>query len=450
MSDNPYESPQSDSPQFVEGSLARSADPLYGWVIVIVAAIAMAATLPGRTHGLGLITKHLLADFPDLTQQDFGRINLWATLIGAAFCLPCGWLLDRIGIRALLTIVLAAVAGIVLWMAAIRDEVSLVIAITLTRGFGQSMLSVISITMIGKWFERGLPAAMGAFAVVMTMLMAVGTGVLSERINSAGWRVGWHELGIALAIATPICALLAASRRVLPSTRAGEGPELRGQSRSAQNEPSATLWQALASPCFWVFALSISFFGLVTSGISLWQQLILEEHGLGPEVFRNTLIAGLLVGLVTNLAAGGLAYVVRLQYLLAAALALLGVAYVLLPAARSPGQAYLFAVIQGIGGGTLTVLFFTVWRKAYGVRHLGLIQGAAQMLTVFASALGPLLVAESNASAGTYDRILYVFAGVAVAFAAVAVFTPVPSAAAGAWHAENAVPIEPQTQESLA
>jgi MFS family permease len=411
-------------------------DPLYGWVIVVVAAVAMAATLPGRTHGLGLITKHVLADFPTLSPSDFGRINLWATLIGGAFCLPCGWLLDRIGLRLLLTGVLAAVAALVLWMAAIRDEAQLVVAITLTRGFGQSMLSVISITMIGKWFDRGLPAAMAVYAVLMTLLMAVGTGVLSERINTAGWRVGWHELGIALAAVTPLCALLAACRR---NSREAEAVK--------PAEPSATIWQALASPCFWVFALSIAVFGMATAGISLWQQLILEERGLGPEVFRNTLVIGLLVGLVTNLIAGGLAYVVRLQCLLAAAMGLLAGAYVMLPLARTAGHAYGFAVVQGIAGGTLTVLFFMIWRKAFGAKHLGLIQGTAQMLTVFASALGPLLVAESNASAGTYNRILFIFAAVAAAFSVVSLFTPVPRAATGDWNASAQIHTKLQPQE---
>ena len=31
----------------------------YGWIHVVMAAWAMVATLPGRTHGLGLITKPL-------------------------------------------------------------------------------------------------------------------------------------------------------------------------------------------------------------------------------------------------------------------------------------------------------------------------------------------------------------------------------------------------------
>src|SRR5262245_21706249 len=161
-----------------------NSDRPYGWVIVAVAAVAMAATMPGRTHGLGLITKHLLADFPSLTPQAFAQINLWATLVGALFCLPCGWLLDRLGIRDVLTCVLGSLAAVVLWMATIRDLTLLVIAITLTRGIGQSMLSVVSISMVGKWFQKHQGLAMGVYTVQMSALMGPGTKMLSEYINS--------------------------------------------------------------------------------------------------------------------------------------------------------------------------------------------------------------------------------------------------------------------------
>src|SRR5262245_46017601 len=128
---NLYESPMTPAASAPRSDTAALGDPLYGWVIVAVAAVAMAATLPGRTHGLGLVTKRLLADFPDLSQSDFAHINLWATLIGAAFCLPCGWLIDRFGIRWVLGAVLGSLAGVVLWMSTIKDGSSLVVAITL-------------------------------------------------------------------------------------------------------------------------------------------------------------------------------------------------------------------------------------------------------------------------------------------------------------------------------
>ena len=57
----------------------------YGWANLSVAALAMVATLPGRTQGLGLVTEPLIADFEvDRVHAIDAAINLWATLIGGA------------------------------------------------------------------------------------------------------------------------------------------------------------------------------------------------------------------------------------------------------------------------------------------------------------------------------------------------------------------------------
>jgi len=55
----------------------------------------------------------------------------------------------------------------------------------------------------------------------------------------------------------------------------------------------------------------------------------------------------------------------------------------------------------------IIVLFFAVWCEAFGGRQLGRIQGAAQMLTVISSALGPVLFAECHARTGSYSPLLY-------------------------------------------
>jgi hypothetical protein len=62
------------------------------------------ATLPGRTHGLGMITERLLADGRlGIDRVAFGQMNFWATLIGAAFCLVIGPLVDRYGSRRVMS-----------------------------------------------------------------------------------------------------------------------------------------------------------------------------------------------------------------------------------------------------------------------------------------------------------------------------------------------------------
>src|SRR5438034_1336162 len=76
----------------------------YGWANLVIAALAMVGTLPGRTQGLGLVTEPLISNL-HMDRVTFAAVNLWATLIGAAFCLPYGRLLDRFGSRLVLTTV---------------------------------------------------------------------------------------------------------------------------------------------------------------------------------------------------------------------------------------------------------------------------------------------------------------------------------------------------------
>ena len=75
----------------------------YGWIVMIVAALAMVGTLPGRTQGLGLVTEPLLADF-NLDRFTYATINLWATLIGALFSIGVGRFIDQIGSRVVVAV----------------------------------------------------------------------------------------------------------------------------------------------------------------------------------------------------------------------------------------------------------------------------------------------------------------------------------------------------------
>src|SRR5579863_2574413 len=122
----------------------RSKTIYYGWANLALAALAMVATLPGRTQGLGLITEPLIADL-HVDRVTYATINLWGTLIGAAFCLPCGRLIDRFGSRIVLAAIVFALGSTVLAMSSITSMAALCVTVTLTRGFGQSALSVVSL-----------------------------------------------------------------------------------------------------------------------------------------------------------------------------------------------------------------------------------------------------------------------------------------------------------------
>ncbi|HEY9286319.1 MAG TPA: MFS transporter, partial [Pyrinomonadaceae bacterium] len=169
----------------------------YGWVSVALAALAMVGTLPGRTQGLGLVTEGLIGDL-GIDRVAFAQINLWATLAGALFALGVGRLIDRFGSRAVLTVVSAALGAVVLLMAGARGAASLALLVMLTRGLGQSALSVVSITMVGQWFVRRLSLAMAAYTVALSVGFMVAFPAVGAAVVGYGWRAAWAGVGLAL------------------------------------------------------------------------------------------------------------------------------------------------------------------------------------------------------------------------------------------------------------
>lgn len=395
----------------------------YGWVNLTVAALAMVGTLPGRTQGLGLITESLLKDL-QIDRVLFAQINLWATLIGAPFCFGIGRLIDRAGSRLVLTAVVLALGVVVLTMSGAHGVFSLAVLITLTRGFGQSALSVVSITMVGQWFVRRLSLAMGVYSIVMSIGFMITFPVVGEVVSQSGWRAAWGGIGWALLLGlAPIGWLLA---RHTPET---SGLALDGEKQVETQEESltgATLWQALRTPAFWVFALSSAVYGLIASGIALFNESILAERGFNSGVYYRTLVITALTALAGNFLGGWLAEKWTMNRLMALAMALLAGALLALPQVQSELHVVAWAVVMGLAGGFVIVIFFSFWSRAFGRAHLGKIQGAAQSLTVLASAVGPLLLAQCVAWTGSYAAMFYILSIVVAALGISAWFVRIP------------------------
>jgi MFS family permease len=398
----------------------------YGWVSLGMAALAMVGTLPGRTQGLGLVTEPLMRDF-SIGRVLFAEINLVATLIGSLFCLGIGRLIDRAGSRLVLAVVSLCLGLVVLAMSATRGVWPLLALITLTRGFGQSALSVVSLALVGKWFSRRLSLAMGVYALLMSIGFMAAFPAVGAAVQASGWRIAWAGVGVALVVVlAPLSWLL------VRSTPEGVGLEVDGGGGPVEDTgvtAGATLTEALATPAFWIFALAASVYGLAASGIALFNESILAERGFDPSTYYRTLVVTALTALLGNFAGGAFASRGSLRRLLAAAMLLLTLSLAALPHVTTQAEVMAYAVVMGLAGGFVMVVFFSFWGRAYGRAHLGRIQGAAQILTVLASAVGPLLLAQCVAWTGSYAAAFYSLAAVVALLGLSALVVPVPAGA---------------------
>jgi MFS family permease len=188
-----------------------------------------------------------------------------------------------------------------------------------------------------------------------------------------------------------------------------------------------TLGEALRTPAFWLFALASAAFGLVYSGIALFNQSILELRGFPAETYHRTLVVSTMVGLVCNFLAGWAGQKWPMQRLMGVGMLMLGLSLLGLPMVRTAVHVDLYAATMGAAGGIVPVVFFSVWGQVFGRTHLGRIQGAAQATTVVASAVGPLLLAETLARTGSYDLLFWGLAAVVAGLGVGAWVVPMPA-----------------------
>ncbi|MBS0264571.1 MAG: MFS transporter [Planctomycetes bacterium] len=407
-------------------SLLQSLPFYYGWVIVVLSALAMLATLPGRTHGLGLITERLLSDPTlHLERLQFGKLNFWATMLGAAFCLPCGRLIDRVGSRLMLTAVTAGLGIVVLAMTQLTGIVPFFIALVLTRGLGQSALSVISLAMVGKWFSQRLSLAMGVYTVLMA-LGFISAYQIVGRYGDAPWQTVWSGLGYALLLGiAPLGWLFV--RNTPEACQLPVDGTILAASESSAPATGSTVRGALAEPAFWAFALATSVYGLVSSGASLFNQDILAERGFPTSAYYTLLKVSTGLGLAGNFLAGWLVQWTSLRRVMGISLTLLAAALVWMPQVSTMPELYAYAFGMAFGGGMMTVVFFTSFGQVFGRLHLGQIQGIAQLLTVFASALGPVLLAYAKDVTGSYMPFFYASAAAVAALGVWTCFLKLPA-----------------------
>jgi MFS family permease len=394
----------------------------YGWLMVMVASLSMVATFPGRTVGLGLVAEPLMQDL-GLTRGDFSRHNMIATLVGSLFALLAGRLVDRLGLRLVLSMVLLLLAAMVMAMSQWVTAGTIVVFLILTRGIGQSALSTVSVTTVGKWFADRLVVAMGVFSVLVAIGFVIAIVASQAQIEARGWRPVWFAIGAAIAVLGVVTAMVARDRDGADDSSGG------AEEKSTTGEAnSLTLPEALRTGCFWIFGIGMALYGGVLAAVSLFNESILAELGFGAVTFRYAM-AGLMVGgLVGNVGAALAARYFSLPRIMAVSLALLAIVMLFYGKLSAPWQVIAHGSLYGLCGGVFSVLFFTGFAKAFGREHLGKIQGCAQALAVVASALGPWWLADRQESCGTYFTALSILAPVFAAAAMAAWFVRMPRA----------------------
>ena len=268
---------------------------------------------------------------------------------------------------------------------------------------------------------------MAVYTVALSVGFMMAFPIIGALVIRNGWRSTWWTIGLSLLLVLAPLSLFLVRRS--PESCSLQPDEELPQNR-VRNKALVgfTLRQALLTPGFWVFGLSSAVYGLIASGIALFNESILAERGFDASTYHRSLVIVALTALIGNFLGGWLAAKWTMNRLLALAMVLLAGSLLALPHVTTQKHVATYAVVMGLAGGFVIVIFFSYWSRAYGRAHLGKIQGAAQALTVIASAVGPLLLAECVTRTGSYATMFYLLTLVVLVLALGAWFVPLPVA----------------------
>lgn len=415
----------------------------YGWVMVFVSVMAILASLPGQTSGVGVFKESLLAAW-DLTSIQLATAYMLGTVL-SGFALPlAGRMLDRYGART--GMVLSSVGlGASMVLFAQSDRIGLAVSestawrvacmtlcFLLIRFFGQGCLAMVSRLAVAKWFNRRRGFASALASPITSFGFGVAPILLGSLIDGQGWRAAalWMAGVIGIGVAIVGGLLFRDTPEECGLTMDGAPARAYDTGGDALPPPPEerefTCPEALRTLAFWVYSLALGAHALLFTAIAFHIESIGAYHHMTSAEAFALFWPIAFFSVPCTMLMGWLSDRVDLRWLLAVFclgqfMGITGVYFLDWQWAK-----YLFYLGYGIGGALFSTLMAVSYPRFYGRRHLGAISGWNMTVIVWASALGPVYFSAAEGLTGDYQAALAFYAVVPIVLLSIGLFARNP------------------------
>ncbi len=357
------------------------------WRFLLFGALVMFWTSPGQTYLISLFGDQLRHDF-DLSHSDFGLIYTLATLTSAALLWPGGRLVDKLRLAKFVWWVCALMVVGAMTFSLVQGPISLFFGILFVRFLGQGMMSHIAVTAMARRYqaERGRAIAIAGFG------FPIGEGIFPPLITIGLTLTSWQNIWIGMGIAAAVM-LLPTVPFLLKRTAGqdGQGPNALAGKTDLQRQ--WTRGEMLRDRRFFMIAPLIMTMSAIFTGIIFHQAHIIANVKGWDFLWWSVCFSGFAVCQVMgSFSAGWLVDRISARRIAPFVLMPFAVSLVILGFGQHEYWAIAIMACMGLSAGATNPTFSSLWAELYGTEHLGAIRAAGSVLSVFASALGPVII----------------------------------------------------------
>lgn len=395
----------------------------YGWIVLGMATLGMAATLPGQTAGVSLFIDALIRDL-ELSRSVISWLYTAATVVGASILPLVGRSLDRWGPRRVGVLVIAGLSVNCAGMGWVGGWIGVFAGFLGLRAFGQGALGLTNYHAVNLWFERRRGLAIGVLGGGMAGAMAIFPPLIERGIQALGWETTYLLIGAVLAVLVlPAGALLyreAPERYGLSPDGSSSATESNETEHSSESLPGLQPAVARRTRTFWLLTLA----GLCTAGLGtglLFHHFaILSESAVPRGLAAQFFIPFGIVTAAANFGTGWMTDHFSPRLLLSGQLTLFGVMMGLLPLVHTETGVWLYWLIFGLTQGMQKAILGTGYAHYFGRAHHGAIRGFASTIFIGGTAAGPPVLAWGPAFFDSFSTMLWILVPLPLVLAVVA------------------------------
>ena len=395
-----------------------------GTTMIGIAAMTQYLSAPGQSFSIAIFKDPMRATL-GLTETQYSLAYAAATIISACLLPFVGRLLDYWGARILLPAVAAGLALACFFMSQIETLSGLYVGFSLVRSLGQGALTLISVWMVGEWFEqkRGRATALAGFGSAFSVMTV--PLINSWLITHYGWQNGWVFHAVAVAVCLILPGIFIVRNRpedlglhpdgIDPNQEPepeldedGNPKKIKGPLITATIE-SWTVRQVLRDPTFWKLLSVITTHALVGTGLVFHQIALLGSHGVPFNWAIRMMSFQAICATLLMFPAGWITDRLPSRYILFFSMLCLSLANLIVLTMPAVWMVVVYTFLLGMTGSIFRSTATVVWINYYGRMNQGAVRGVAWSMMILASALGPLPVAMSIDFFGSYNPVLILF-----------------------------------------
>ncbi|MDP6873949.1 MAG: MFS transporter [Alphaproteobacteria bacterium] len=346
----------------------------------------------GQTFFIAVFGPEIRAEF-GLSHGDFGGYYAIGTLT-SGFCLIwAGKLIDRFDLRWVTAGVCAALILACANMAMVPAAWALAPAIFALRLSGQGLMSHTAMTSMGRYFEAERGRAVSVAILGFPAGVAVFPGLAVWLMTMFDWRSAWAAVAIALAVfLIPLALWLLKGHGARHRFFLARTETVQAEAPTPSMRRQWTRAEVLRDPRFYLLCVAITAPSFISTGLFFHQAHLATAKGWSLAWMASAFVAYTVGAIGANLAFGPLidrfgARKLLPYYLYPLALACLSIAI-----SDHPMAAMALMLFMGLTSGGGQTLIGAAWPEFYGVMHLGAIRAMVMSMSVWASALSPLVL----------------------------------------------------------